>query len=552
MFPLRPLRDSACTACALSAFLLLIAPFQIFLASQDDFSYHVSDLLLELLPYALGLALVLTLLLWVLHRFALPRALFLAVLFCLYLECGLLSIGLPPLDGISTFSNLGQYAIDTAVWLACLGVACIFRKPIACYANWIAAGLTVLAIASLFDAKQKPFSTDVSLSAGLHPCYDIVMNAHFSKERNILLFIWDMTPGSIITEVMKQNPELQTPLIGFTAFPKNLTLSESTANALPALMTGCYRDNESKDFGMSIYGEHSFLYDYAVHNLPVYFFAAFHPFGYTNRFTHSFAKMADKLPKGRSPLMSVSKNLPHLRLFDALRIRVVPYAFKNRFLSASMQRIHHLHRSFPNIYSETFTYAQLAQQSLTEEPCVLGVYHTNGIHWPITKDRYGQRLPASLGIPENRNYDVNRFREGMREYGYFLITTFIQLIDQMKRQGIYDKATIIVATDHGCVAMQEGQNQGSESGVLWVKPAHATVPFAFDQAPTTNLGLRDLFVQLRERDLSLEEIKPILSRKERIFRSDWHGVTLHHFGGKLRYKDWVYDENNTLIEIRQH
>ena len=87
-------------ALAVTVFFTLIVPVQTFLGNRDMFEFSLWEVVREALPIT-ALSLIGVLVLLLLSEFVFGRFLYVvvvAVLLCAYLETGIFSIGLPPLD----------------------------------------------------------------------------------------------------------------------------------------------------------------------------------------------------------------------------------------------------------------------------------------------------------------------------------------------------------------------------------------------------------------------------------------------------------------------
>ena len=101
-------------------FLTLIVPLQTLLGNRAMFSFGAVDVVIEALPLMV-VVMVATFALLVLSELllggwwgAMFRALMVSLLVCCYLEVGLFSIGLPPLDGeMRAFANPFRVLIDS-------------------------------------------------------------------------------------------------------------------------------------------------------------------------------------------------------------------------------------------------------------------------------------------------------------------------------------------------------------------------------------------------------------------------------------------------------
>ncbi len=551
-------------ALSVALFAVVVVPVQTYLSCQDSFSFGIGSLLLQVIGLALVCALVIFIPFSLVgHRLGvLPQTLLVAALVCMYLETSFLSIGLPSINGVSDFTDIIRSFADGCAWLFVFIICILFRRFIIDNYYFVIGGISIMALASLCDSSNSiRMDSGSPLKDGFVPRYDVVMNTTFSTNRNVIVFIIDSAPASLSTSIMKDSPELQKRFPGFVAFEQNLGMHEETALGLPGLMTGKYMDETigRGKYGLTIYSTNSFLYPYVAANAAVYYSGALHGFGYTNRFKHDFsrdlegaggkAEEAFKSP----PLFRHSEDIPYLRLFDALCIRLVPHYFKNHFLREAYREAAKLKPTTPNPNSEKFVYSQLAKPIFNDDGLTLALLHTSGFHWPIMFNRKGEMLEQPLIIKYGTVVDNPPvYRRAMADAGYYVLSLLADLMDALQEKGVYANSTIIVAADHGCVSMKEGPNHGPESSILWVKAENDNDEFKFDNAPTSNCKIKDLVESLRTKRINRDGIRNVLSQSKRMYRANWHGATLHKYGGKLHYTDWIYDEGGALENMINH
>lgn len=95
-----------------------------------------------------------------------------------------------------------------------------------------------------------------------------------------------------------------------------------------------------------------------------------------------------------------------------------------------------------------------------------------GAHWPYTLDKNGDRVKES---------DLIKQSEG----SLGIVTDYLQ---EMKRLGVYDSATIVVTADHGYWRLNADELNYASSPIMLVKPAEiaekAAHPLRISEVPT--------------------------------------------------------------------
>ena len=538
---------AAVLASILAGFVFLIVPLQTFLSNRDLFEFSFVEVVCATVPIALvaSLALFLFIVLaeLLIGRFAIAIAV--ALLVCVYLETGILSIGLPPLDGdLMAFNNPFRKLIDNLVLgIVFLAITATYKRVFN-LAHWIALVVLVLGIASLFDARpSKDASAHSKLSQGFCPQFDVVASVRFSPKRNVIMLVLDSTPAVMASEIVRKEGELRIRFPGFTAYENNMAMHEMTSRGLPGLMTGKFlpSDMSSSDYAATMFGDDSLLMPYVTADDPVYFSGQLLQYGYTNRRLGDFTKVGESLKKTGSVLFRNSSDIPYVSLYDVTKLRILPYALKYgavvKIYYSSMKK-----GVRKNWGSESYLYPLIANHPLgNEDKTSLCVLHTTGIHGPITVDRDGKPLRTP-------SQEIGAYYE----YGVFLMRQVAKFMDELRAKGIYDNSIIILAADHGLISLRKGgleadgsDGHGSESSILWIKPRRASGQFKFSDIPTSNCRIAELIKQSESKDLTNAEIGEILYTRERHFYAK-HGLRWWSFGRRLFFYEWVYDENGTL------
>ena len=477
----------ALIAAAVAATLALVLPLQVFLGNASLYPFGIGRLLAELGVVFLALSLALFALLLVSARFlrGALHGIVLGAAVCVYLESGLLSAGLPEINGAFApeLAVVSRGVVDCVVWaLLLVGGLAASRWLLRC-GHLVALGLLVLGLASLFDVNREVAApagkggAEGGMSGGFEWQLDVVENFKLSRERNVLVFILDSMPGNVSTDLMKSSPDLAAKFPGFVAFTNNVGMHDCTKRGLPGLMTGRYfdpRTTSTAEYPMSIYGADSFLVPYVASGAEVSFAPDFLPYGFTNAKVEHRAQVKGKQKHGWAALLMRSKEVPYLSLFDVTVFRLAPYVAKAPFLYAKIRHDPMFGQDESNFWYEHSMYPRLAAAPFADAKTVLGVFHTRGAHPPLVFDRDGN----SLGT-------VGWGRESLKALVYNPIYNLSKLMDALREKGVYDKSLIVVLADHGVgIAPFEKGHHPSESAILWVKPEGATGAFAYNGEPT--------------------------------------------------------------------
>ena len=533
---------SLIAAASVAAVTAVVVPLQAFLGNASLYPFGLLRLSAELGIVFAALSAALFALLWLSSRFlhgALHGVVVCAAV-CVYLESGLLSTGLPEINGAYSpeLAVVSRGVFDCAVWAVVLVAGLLARRWFASRGHFVAVGLLVLGLASLLDVKRDAGGGQVadSPAGGFEWQLDIVENFRFSRDRNVLVFILDSMPGNVSTDLMKATPDLAAKFPGFVAFTNNVGMHDCTKRGLPGLMTGRYfdpRTTSTAEYPMSIYGKESFIAPYVAAGAEVYFVPDFLPYGFTNAKIEKRMEVRGKQKHGWAALLRRSKEVPYLSLFDVTVFRIAPYVAKAPFLYAKIRHDPMLGQDESNFWYEHAMYPRLAASPFTAAKTVLGVFHTRGAHPPLLFDRDGRRLPPDVAWGEG----------ALSTLVHNPLHNLAKLMDAVREKGIYDKSLIVVVADHGVgVAPHAPGHHPSESAVLWVKPEGSAGPFAYRGTPTGYAKMSSFMKAAATERPGIEAVESALREENRLFRyqdpnDDYHDIVVGPDGGIVKKED---------------
>jgi len=507
-------------AASLAAFVAVVLPVQTYMANASLFVFSAARLAIETGALFVTLTAVLWLLLATAGRFlgAALQALLTALLACLYLESGILSAGLPEINGgfLPALAVRSRSVVDLAVWSAVvIGFLATVRWT-RTWIHWVALAVLAVALCSFFDVRREPVpsSADVAdrgLASGFEWQRDVIENFRYSPRRNVLVFILDSMPGNLSYDFVSSAPGMRGKFAGFTAYTNNVGMADCTKYGLPGLMTGRYfvpGVTSAADYPMTIFGEESFLLPYVKAGDEVYFVNDLLPYGYTN------GKVTKRMPvKGRqkhdwAAFLLRSRDVPYLSLFDTVVFRLSPYCAKAPFLYSKIRHDPMMGRDESVFWYEHVMFPILAKAPLSDAATTLGVFHSRGAHPPLVFD------------PDGRPYPGPQIRPGMVDE---LVSTPLRhlsrLLDALRTRGLYDSSMIVVVADHGINLVPHAPgHQPSESAILWVKPEGAAGPFAPDARPTGYSKVSALMRAAAKASLDLEAVGCALEEQSRLYR----------------------------------
>ena len=499
----------------------VLLPLQTFWGNLSSFDFSISELLLSLAfrfaSAAVAGTIALTLLaacfgIWI------PWCVLAAAL-GFHLEAGLLSIGIPSLNGNWLFyANRFRIAWDSLVWIALFAAAFALRRAPRRILPVAASILSVWMLLSLLDVRHErtAVSSDLAVSDFM-PLDDIPDTLSYSPRRNILVFILDSlecAQAHAAVNDPEAGPALRDAFPGFTEFAGNFGAESSSGYSVANMFTGNFFEPGSSipDFFMSVYSADSVLGDFLEAGWGVHLATTSISHGFSNRPRRDdapppSASPAESLPPPDRPMQGAIS----WSLADICRVRAMPFAFRFKYLCT-------LARDLPpyEVAREWILFPRLAAAPVDPDADgTLLFVHTDGVHIPVMYDRHGNLLST------DRNTD-----EGCTDMAVFLFRRLAELFDVHRDMGIYDDALILVLADHGNYVNNartlpdqvSSPIPGNARPFLWVKPPRATHPFATSSTPTSHARISSLLREALRAPFSADDLPALLSMDERRYQ----------------------------------
>lgn len=505
---LRELPLVLAAAFAFAFFFFAVLPVQSYLANRSLFRFGLGELEIQVslrtvMAFAVS-SLVLSVLVRRFGRIAVFGVLLVVLLG--YLETGVLSAGLPALNG-----DLSYYEGNRSrAWIDLLSLTGVAIAGLACYRLirgsliWVALALTALSAASLFDThvEAKPDAAD-SIQAEKVAAKDIACAVTYSPDRNVLIFVLDTMSTEVAQEALAGVPGLREKFSGFVGFPNNVGMHQFTLPAMAGMMTGEYLQDprRSQDYFHSVFGRTSVIREAIDKVWNVYAMPGSYDVGCCSR--PISAVIADGLPPSRQRV----HGLQAWNLDEITRFRLTPFALKPIVLDA-------VRRGWDesvDCRSEPLMFAALASNGIrVDSKRTFLLSHTNGTHIPIIYDEDGNRLDS----PDDT------FSGNVRQAKYVL-KCLGRLLDRYREWGIYDSSLIVVLADHGGDVWKGESPNGLPARAvpfLWVKVPQSRGEFRSDDRPTSHARLAEFFRRSLDGDMSFEQAAGLLTCENRLFR----------------------------------
>lgn len=522
------------TAAAVAVHFGTVLPLQTFVPNTSNYDFGTVALLPELLLATAGVFLAACVLLWVSHRFL--RGYLRPVLICLltlaYLNAGVLSLGIPELNGElpAELDLVSRKVWDTALSVGLLTVLVATFRWTRTGLHWVAAGVLVMGLASLLDLRTDERATGSADSSGdsFAPVAALVDNLAYSQTRNVLMLVLDAMPGTSGVRALENDAALRAHFPGFTCYRQNVGMHDRTERAVPGMFTGEYYDT-SQTLGaymMTALGTNSFLRTYQTHGDAVYSMLDFFTYGLTTE-PMTVKAAAPKLT--RPLLLRPAREIPHLPLANVVAFRLLPFVAKGPLLKHDIHKLR-VKANFTENAFEHILYPKLAARPFrTDGRQVLAKFHTHGAHGP-----YCYELDGSPAKPRMDDLATVRLASSN------VLVHVGRLMDAWRKKGLYDKSFIVVCADHGRLPADQFPGNPRASAFLMVKPEGASEPFAFSDAPTGHQNLCALMKTACGKRLSAKETTAVLSAPKRVYREyDRHAKAC---------LDWIYHADGRVEE----
>lgn len=422
--------------------VVFFSPMEVVLINQHEFYFSFLNAALFQLITALAAAGAATAVMALLPRKAgiLLAGLSLGGGVAAYLQALFLNGSMVALTGESMAVSGTEKAVNLGIWAAVILGAVILlrrqRKPAVTAARCLSAALAVMQAAAMagsifaggLDRKGEALfltgESEFELSSGT----------------NVIEIVLDTTDGTVVRKMLERYPELYETLGGWVYYPNATSKNSRTYPSLPYMLTGkeCFYDCPAEEYVRDAFDESPFLPGLAKAGTDICLYttdtdvignsaAAFT----RNGMLCDYSRLSSLHP------VQLVKNLLHVGLYKSL-----PYVLKDRasydmnIINISSFRDYEKRSNRYRCEDSTF-YRDLLNagglSSSSEYGKAYRLYHLFGNHPGYMWD---QNMEITTGADQP---------DALR--GSFRIVE--RFISDMKRLGIYDKATIIVTADHG-------------------------------------------------------------------------------------------------------
>lgn len=369
----------------------------------------------------------------------------------------------------------------------------------------------------------------------------------FSPQSNTVIIVLDTLQGPAFDKLLERQPDLETSLRGFTYYPNTTASFPSTLPSVPSILTG---EPYSPSGSISEY----FNQVFAQRSLPARFRELGHAVsmatlpGFCQFFPAGECGDHRRYPEGTLAGRAAQE---YFELLDYALFRSSPHVLKPWLYNGDSWRLREIFASQnagPKVDGTVrFVQRVVAEMRPDSSQPTFKFIHLLLPHPPL-------RVDAQCNLLRSRP-KLNR--EGYLDQAQCAFNQMLSILGAMKRLGVYENSTIVIAADHG-LSLDFGTNdiaQARQRGLpaisralpmLLVKRAAAVEPFRRSNSPAQLIDIaRTVFPDTQGEALFPgEDLQQLLSdaRRERIF-TDY----------ALRWAGWKdASQQQTAVEAPQY
>ena len=394
----------------------------------------------------------------------------------MYVQSNFLNAGLEQLNGTEVvWNNLsGGALLSAAAWLLCLVLPHVIRR----LASKAAEKITFFGSAALVLMQLTSYVGLLVSPAGQPQTADALSRDRefeMSGTDNVVVFVVDTLDAQWAEKYIIRDPQYAEFLEDFTYFDNVVSGGAPTILGIPAMLTGELYDNtrdltafirqvnrdntlfsdlKEKDFRIRLYTNTQYLdgEDFGIID---------------NAAQGTEYKLADPFRF----LKSIYKVTAYIGM---------PYQLKKPFLIYSAEIMNNFSATETGLEVYTLDDPTFYEEykasgvSLADDRPAFILYHFFGAHGPFNMNENAERVGAE---------DTSR-----RQQIQGNMKIISEIVEDMKRNGIYEASTIVITADHGGVSLYQNP-------AVFVKRKNDSHPFAVSSAPLTFRNLRATFAE---------------------------------------------------------
>lgn len=483
----------------------IYAPFDMYVNNRTDFWFYLRDF--WWIPLVCGNFAILCGILvgCILKGFVrrLYEGLILAMGVATYLQSNFMSlrVGIMAGEQIKWEEYQKQFVLNLTIWIfITLVIAVLSVRRKARFEKIAMIGTVFLSVVQMVSLIIILFP--YAFEGGENKNYSTEKNfGSVSRQENIIVFVVDMFDKEYCEEILKDSPKVLEELDGFTYFRNATGYYGTTWYTIPSFLTGeCYCNQSSvSDWMNQVADNEKLWWDYLLeegYELGVYTDTPYIP---------------ERLQDNLNNIVNTRLRINHYKdftidLYRFVMCRIFPDIIKPMVWMDGTE-----FSRWIEIDSEYQTW-DCADNFYFKERVINGIkankdekqfklIHIQGSHGPFRMDAEGNRLPG---------YETSPVESTKGAFIYLK-----QYLNDMKKEGVYDKASIMILADHGDVF------GGITNPTIMIKPKGMSGKLKISDAPVsqrefaaTMLDLAD--IEGEELGKSMLKIK-VGEKRERIY-----------------------------------
>lgn len=489
------LLPSLLAGASISLTIFVFGIFELYAGNLEDFTFPIAGLLPLLILIALAAALLIACLssLFRGRIFDLVLSLLLGLSLAGYVQANFLNTGLGRLTGDAVNWDLlaGKMAANLALWLLMVSLPLLVRFLSKRFWRRFAIFLPLILVATQLISGIFLYAREAGLRRGLSSSYLSRQGIYqVADGDNILVFILDRLDNRFLDLVERNDPGFFDGLDGFTRFTNNVSRYSQTFPSVTETLTGVGYDFKE---GYSAYLKRAWKEGTFIPGLREAGFVSKLYLTPSQAYDQAgdLSPLAANLADGR---LDMDKRAALESFIRLSAYRSAPLALKP-FYWTSTDAFDKLIQATPDpapyYLDDPLFFSGLAGQGLrvTPDDREFIFLHLNGPHPPFTMNEMAQAVDDG-----NSSYLK-------QTKGSFHI--LFEYLDQLKKTGQYDRATIIITGDHAARSSDLSPPESALVTGLFVKAAgRSGTPLDYSDAPVSSDNLRATVYQAAGLDYS--------------------------------------------------
>lgn len=441
----------------------ILGPLEIYSGNVDEFGLTLGDFFWGFLFGSIILLILGTLVISLLPEKIRNGISYFIFLFSIasYIQGMFLNTKLTMSDGSDMDWSLFKttFITNSIVWVVIfiIGIVIfIFKSEItikvAKYISLFISGILSITIITLLITTPRLNNNEMQL--------DVTNQFQLAKGENIIVLVLDRYGNEQFEKIAGQFPEIKDCLKDFTYYNNANSDYSNTYPSMNHLLTGQMMDYDMDDdeWRTMIWKEPSTIEFYKTLHEKKFTVHLYSPFA--SAVYGNIGNMSGMIDNIKPAVINKNYKLIYALLEKATIYRYAPYIFKPRFEVKSNVFNQMVITEEPE-YNNSGFYRSLKELGLSIDDSMenlLIVDHILGMHNPFEIDENANQ------IPEGKNDDetIDKVTRGLH-------VILAEYMNQLKKLGLYDNATIIITADHG-----DYYSGGGMQPIYFIKTANET------------------------------------------------------------------------------